>query len=92
MLKKALRALAALCLLGVIATWFALGANRGWTKTSVAIPKIDEITGIEYSVSEARFIPGIEFLAIGIGLALTVAAITFLPIFTKSSSSSSLPS
>ena len=86
LLKKLLRAASALCLVAVIAVWLALGANPGWTKTSVSIQKTDEITGIEYSVQEDRFVPGVEFLAVGIGIAFAIASVTFLPIFPKSQS------
>jgi hypothetical protein len=86
LLKKLLRAASALCLVAVLATWFALGANLGWTKTSVSTQKIDEITGIEYSVQQDRFVPGLEFLAVGIGTAFAITSVTFLPIFPKSQS------
>ncbi|MGL5016795.1 MAG: hypothetical protein ACRDBP_01565 [Luteolibacter sp.] len=55
------------------ASWWALkGAHTGWTKTSVAIEKIDEITEIPYVEYEKRLVPGIEFpIAFGgIGAAL----------------------
>lgn len=45
------------------AWWYSKGANRGWTKTSVAIEKVDEITEIKYVEYEDRFVPGIEFPA-----------------------------
>lgn len=86
LLKKLLRVASALCIVAVLAVWLALGANLGWTKTSVSIQKTDEITGIEYSVQEARFVPGVEFLAGGIGIAFTIASVTFLPLFPKSQS------
>ncbi|MFZ4597302.1 MAG: hypothetical protein ACOYNN_01535 [Terrimicrobiaceae bacterium] len=79
-----LRAASILCLIATVATWFALGAHLGWTKTSVATQKIDEITGIEYPVFENRFVPGVEFLAAGIGLSFALAVVAFLPIFPKS--------
>jgi hypothetical protein len=54
-------------------SWWALkGAHTGWTKTSVAIEKIDEITEIPYVEYEKRLVPGIEFPAAftGVGVAL----------------------
>jgi hypothetical protein len=54
-------------------SWWALkGAHTGWTKTSVAIEKIDEITEIPYVEYEKRLVPGIEFPVAfcGIGVAL----------------------
>ncbi|MGL5020035.1 MAG: hypothetical protein ACRDBP_18010 [Luteolibacter sp.] len=55
------------------ASWWALkGAHTGWTKTSVAIEKIDEITEIPYVEYEKRLVPGIEFpiAFAGVGAAL----------------------
>ena len=37
-----------LVLLAAGATWLATGANRGWTKTSVPVKTLDEVTGIVY--------------------------------------------
>lgn len=54
-------------------SWWALqGAHTGWTKTSVAIEKIDEITEIPYVEYEKRLVPGIEFPVAfgGVGAAL----------------------
>lgn len=52
--------------------WAASGAHKGWTKTSLAVEKVDEITGIPYREYEKRFIPGVEFpvAAVGIGSVL----------------------
>ncbi len=47
---------------GALAVWLATGANRGWTKTSVATMRVDEITGIESPHYEKRFVPGLDFL------------------------------
>lgn len=83
MLRKGIRIFSAVCLVGVLVAWLALGANRGWTKTSVATQNVDEITGIEFSVFENRFVPGVEFLAVGIGGSLVLAALSFLPNLKK---------
>ena len=56
--------------------WQSAGANTGWTKTSVAVPRIDPITEIAYTDYEDRFVPGIEFpvgFAVIGGLVLTIA-------------------
>ena len=42
--------------------WAATGANRGWTKTSVPVKKVDEVTGIEGIEYQKRFVPGLDFL------------------------------
>ena len=51
-------------LAGLLA-WWAGGARRGWTKTSVAVEKVDDITGIAYREYEKKFVPGLEFLVGG---------------------------
>lgn len=50
----------------------------GWTKTYVTIPATDEITGIQYEVKQQKFVPGIDFVAVGTGLSFTIFATTFL--------------
>jgi hypothetical protein len=61
-MKRLLQILAAAIVLGGLVTWLALGANRGWTKTSVPVTAVDEITGIESTSYEDRFVPGVDFL------------------------------
>lgn len=46
-----------------LAGWLMAGANRGWTKTSVAIKTPDQVTGIEGVEYQDRFVPGLDFLA-----------------------------
>ncbi len=76
-MKSILVLVGALITLSVCAWWASNGAHRGWTKTSVAIHKVDEITEIPYVEYEKRLVPGIEFpvlsimfggLLVGIGL------------------------
>jgi hypothetical protein len=50
----------------VIAMWVALGANTGWTKDRVQETRTDEITGIEHTVWSERWVPGVDFLAVGL--------------------------
>ena len=68
-MKKTLQLLAVLVLLAAGATWLAAGANRGWTKTSVPIKTLDEVTGIEGITYQRKFLPGVDFL----GAAFVVA-------------------
>jgi hypothetical protein len=70
-MKRALRIVALLLALAASGTWVATGGNRGWTKTSVPVKTVDEITGIEAVSYERRFLPGLEFL----GTALLGASI-----------------
>jgi hypothetical protein len=69
--KTLLRLLSAVLLVGAVAWWLAAGANRGWTKTSVPVKTVDEVTGIEGIAYQNRFVPGVEFLGasvLGAGL------------------------
>lgn len=52
-----------------LALWFFGGPNPGWTKTSVAVPIKDEITGLEGVRWENHFLPGVDFLAGGFAAA-----------------------
>ena len=58
--------------------WAALGANRGWTKTSVPVKTLDEVTGIEGVTYEKRFVPGVDFLGAALLGAGVLAGISFL--------------
>jgi hypothetical protein len=53
----------------VIGFWFVAGRNTGWTKNKVFQPTHDPVTGIDGSVEVKKFVPGIDFLGIGLGLA-----------------------
>jgi len=60
--------------------WAILGANTGWTKSYIEIPKTDEITGINYTEKVDRFVPGVDLLvpAIGAGFICIFAGIIIL--------------
>ncbi len=62
-MRMTFRWLALVVLAAALAVWLARGANRGWTKTSVPIRKLDEVTGIEGIEYQKRFVPGVDFLA-----------------------------
>ncbi|MCZ7639086.1 MAG: hypothetical protein M5U12_25370 [Verrucomicrobia bacterium] len=72
-MKRWLQLLAALLALGTLTFWLATGAHRGWTRTSVAVEKTDEITGLTYREYESRFVPGVDVLGAGLLGALVVA-------------------
>ena len=77
-MKKLLRILAVVVVLGGLAVWLALGANTGWTKNRVEKRTIDEVTGIEGISYEDRFMPGVEFLGGVAAGAGALAGISFL--------------
>src|SRR5262249_300702 len=58
--------------------WAALGANRGWTKTSVPKKTLDEVTGIEGVSYEKRFLPGVDFLGVALLASGFLAGASFL--------------
>lgn len=61
-MKRKLQILALMIAAGAICLWGALGANRGWTRTSEPVKIVDEITGIEGIQYQKTFVPGIELL------------------------------
>jgi len=77
-MTKTLRILALLLALAAAGTWVATGGNRGWTKTSVPVKTVDEITGIEAVSYEQRFLPGLEFLGAALLGASLLAVASFL--------------
>jgi hypothetical protein len=79
LIQKTLRIVAPLLLLATLAFWFAKGAHAGWSMNRVPVNAIDEITEIEYTTYEERFVPGIDTLLAGVGLATLLFGLTFLP-------------
>ena len=77
-MKKILRLLALLVLLGAFITWLATGANRGWTKTSEPVKTMDEVTGIEGIKYQKRFAPGLDFLGVALLGAGILTGVSFL--------------
>jgi hypothetical protein len=76
--KKFLRILAVILLLGSAALWLGTGANRGWTKTLVAKKTTDEVTGIEAVTYEKKFVPGVDFLGATVFGAGILTGLSFL--------------
>jgi hypothetical protein len=70
--------LAACILSGSLAWWWQVGANRGWTKTSVTEMKFDEITEISYPVTVDRFVPGVDLLAVGVGASALLSGVSWI--------------
>ena len=76
--RRTLRILSLLVALAALVAWFALGANRGWTRTSVAMKTTDEVTGIEGVEYQKRFVPGLELLAVAALGAMLLAGSSLL--------------
>ncbi|MGE4182456.1 MAG: hypothetical protein AB7J34_21730 [Limisphaerales bacterium] len=64
-------------LVGVV-FWLFGGPNLGWTKTSVAVSRVDPVTELEFVEWQKNFVPGLDFLG-GVGaLAGVLFAVSFL--------------
>ncbi len=81
-MRRRLRILALLVALAAAGVWLATGANRGWTKTSVPVRTLDEVTGIEGIRYQPGFVPGVDFLGVswlGAGLLAGVSLLLRKP-------------
>lgn len=65
-MKRGLRILALVLALATGTFWAASGANRGWTRTSVPVKILDDVTGIEGIQYRKQFVPGLDFLGAGL--------------------------
>ena len=64
--------------LGCVAFWWAGGAHRGWTQTTVTRWELDAVTGIDGPVTERKFVPGVEFPIAGFAGALALFGLSFV--------------
>ena len=76
-MRRTLRVVAVLLGVICVAVWLALGANRGWTKTTRTRMEKDPVTEIDYPAVEKRFSPGVEALGAGLLLSAALAGISF---------------
>ena len=60
-----------------VVVWLALGANRGWTKTTRTHMEKDPVTEIEFPKVERHFSPGVELLGAGLVLSVVLAGVSF---------------
>jgi hypothetical protein len=77
-MRKKIRLAALLLALIVIGLWFFKGHNTGWTATKVFVPVHDPVTGIDGTVEQPKFVPGVDFLVVGLGLAALQFASSFI--------------
>ena len=77
-MKRSLRIIAGILLVGSIAFWAAAGANRGWTKTRVPKKMMDEATGLEGIQWQEKFVPGVDFLGAALLGAGVLTGLSFL--------------
>jgi hypothetical protein len=76
--KSTLRLLALAIIVVATGYWLAAGANRGWTKNSVPVKTVDEVTGIEGVNYQKKFIPGVDFLAVAAIVGFLCGGLSFL--------------
>ena len=76
-MKRILQILALLVVLAAVVIWAATGANCAWTKTSVPVKTLDEVTGIEGITYQKKFLPGVDFLGAAFGGATLLAGASF---------------
>jgi len=77
-MKRALRIIAGVLIIGATAFWAATGANRGWTKTHVPKKITDEATGLEGIQWQEKFVPGVDFLGAALLGAGVLTGLSFL--------------
>ena len=77
-MKRILRIIALILIVGALAVWAATGANRGWTKNKVQIKTVDEVTGLEGIQWQDKFVPGVDLLAASTLVAGVLVGISFL--------------
>ena len=80
-MKRTLRIASLAVALAVLGTWTAKGVNTGWTIDKVQTRKTDEITGIDQIVWVEKWVPGIDFLAVGLACSgiLLIASLPLKP-------------
>ncbi len=84
-MKMVIRAFALVLLIGTVGLWTGLGGRLGWTQTSVPEKRVDPVTGIDFVEYRQGFVPGVEFLALGVGGSFILFAATlFVRITPKS--------
>lgn len=74
--RVALRVAALVALVAATGFWAAKGAHTGWSMDQVPVKQTDEITGIEFVTYDKRYVPGVDFLALGAGLAFGLFAVS----------------
>ena len=77
-MRRNLRLAAVVLGAACVALWLALGANRGWTKTTRTEMKKDPTAdGMEYPVITKHFSPGVDALGVGLLLVAALAGLSF---------------
>ncbi|WP_221030335.1 hypothetical protein [Actomonas aquatica] len=75
-LRLPLRLLSLLLVVATVIWWVNAGAHSGWSMDQVPVTQIDEITGLEYTTYEDRFVPGMEYLVGGVALGVVLFGVS----------------
>lgn len=78
-MRRNLRIVSLVIALISVSAWVFLGANRGWTRTTVATRTVDEVTGIEGIQYQKRFVPGVDLLAGALTIAGLMSCASLFP-------------
>lgn len=62
----------------VLGIWVSKGGHPGWTQTSVPVETLDEVTGLTQRTYVDRWVPGLDFLGVGLVIAVLAGAGSFL--------------
>lgn len=77
-MKRIFQIIALAVALLATAAWLATGANRGWTRTSVPVKTLDQVTGLEGIEYHKQFVPGIDLLGAALLGAGILAGASFI--------------
>ncbi len=76
-MRRLLRIAAAAIVVCVLVVWAGTGAHRSWTQTQVEIKTVDPVTGLVGTDWKPTFVPGADFVAVGIVAGALVAGASF---------------
>jgi hypothetical protein len=77
-MRTKLRIAALLLMLFVLGFWLLRGHNTGFTKNQVMTTVHDPVTGLDGPVWTKQFVPGVDFLGVGLLLAALQFASSFV--------------
>jgi hypothetical protein len=77
-MRKPLQILALAVALSILGLWMARGAHRGWSMDRVPVKQVDEVTGLDHVTYEDRYVPGVDFVAFGLGAAIVLAGLSLI--------------
>lgn len=77
-MKRALRISALALAVLSLGLWVALGAHRGWTRTTETRWERDPVTELEGPVHVRKFVPGVDLLAVSLFTAAVLFGGSFL--------------